>query len=97
MSDDDYGFIPPSAESDDGDYEEEWQDLSERDLLEGIFIELTQIRALLSERETGGSSESVVYDCKKCEASVKAGERERHAVEQHAAPEDMAEELFEEK
>lgn len=78
------------------DYEDEWNDLTERDLLEGIFIELTQIRALLSEAETSQESGPSMYECKKCGKTVKEGEREQHASGRHSAPGGMVESLFEE-
>lgn len=89
------------SDDDPVDYQAEWESLSERDLLEGIFIELTQIRALLSQLaengEPGDSGAASVYECDRCNATVKPGEREQHAVGQHSAPVDMVDSLFSER
>ena len=74
------------------EYQKEWEDLSERELLQGIFIELTQIRALLSDADNAGvidrDQAEDVYVCQRCPGGteVREGERERHATGEHNAP-----------
>ena len=78
-------------------YEQAWQDLDEKVILAEILTELQQIRLLLSDAEQGAQSdgdEQDAYRCRKCDATVPAGDRERHARSQHKAPFDMVDGLF---
>jgi len=84
--------------NDTDDYADEWDDLTEKDILVGILTELQQIRLLLSEADSDALSDSdepTTYSCQRCPATVPADERERHARKQHKAPGDMIEEMFE--
>lgn len=89
------------SDEDRAEYEQEYQDLSEKDILIGILTELQQLRLLLSNADTGttqdAGADARMYECQHCDATVKAGERERHAESAHKAPPDMAESLFEEQ
>ena len=83
--------------SDADDFEDQWNDLDEKVILAQILTELQQIRLLLSDAERGAQSdgdEQDAYRCRKCDATVPAGDRERHARSQHKAPADMVAELF---
>ena len=85
--------------SDADDFEDQWNDLDEKVILAQILTELQQIRLLLSDAESGAQSdadEQDAYRCRKCDATVPAGDRERHARSQHKAPFDMVDGLFEE-
>ena len=80
-------------------YEEAWNDLNEKVILAQILTELQQSRLFLSDAESGAQSdggEQDAYRCRKCDATVPAGDRERHARSQHKAPADMVDGLFEE-
>jgi len=80
------------------EYADEWEDLTERELLQGIFIELTQIRALLSDADTGASrqsEESEEYECVKCGTVMPRGDCARHAESEHRAPPGEWQSLFE--
>ena len=80
-------------------HEQAWQDLDEKVILAQILTELQQIRLLLSDAEQGAQSdgdEQDAYRCRKCDATVPAGDRERHARSQHKAPFDMVDGLFRE-
>ena len=79
------------------DFEDQWNDLDEKVILAQILTELQQIRLLLSDAEQGAQSdgnEQDAYRCRKCDATVPAGDRERHARSQHKAPADMVGGLF---
>ena len=81
------------------DFEDQWNDLDEKVILAQILTELQQIRLLLSDAESGaqsGAADETAYRCRKCDATVPAGDRERHARSQHKAPFDMVDGLFEE-
>ena len=78
-------------------HEQVWQDLDEKVILAQILTELQQIRLLLSDAESGTQSdggEQDAYRCRKCDATVPAGDRERHARSQHKAPPGMVDGLF---
>ena len=81
------------------EYQEAWNDLDETVILAQILTELQQIRLLLSDAESGAQSDAAdeaAYRCRKCDATVPAGDRERHARSQHKAPADMVDGMFEE-
>ena len=83
--------------SDADDFEEQWNDLDEKVILAQILAELQQIRLLLSDAESGAQSdgdEQDAYRCRKCDATVPADARERHARSQHKAPADMVDGMF---
>ena len=83
--------------SDADDFEDQWNDLDEKVILAQILTELQQIRLLLSDAEKGAQSdadEQDAYRCRKCDATVSAADRERHARSQHKAPFDMVDGLF---
>lgn len=86
-----YGVIRPSAQE---DYEEQWEQLGEKVILAQILAELQQIRMGLSDATTGDESGPTMYECQRCQTTVQAEERQRHAREQHKAPPDMAESMF---
>jgi hypothetical protein len=79
---------------------EDFEDVSQKELLVYILGELQQIRVVLSEADSGAQSESdgdVMYRCRRCPdgTEVAKGDRERHATTQHKAPADMVESMFE--
>ena len=83
--------------TDANDFEDQWNDLDEKVILAQILTELQQIRVLLSDAERDAQSdgdEQDAYRCRKCDATVPAGDRERHARSQHKAPGDMVDGLF---
>ena len=85
--------------SDADDFEAQWNDLDEKVILAQILTELQQIRLLLSDAEQGAQSDAAdeaAYRCRKCDATVTAGDRERHARSQHKTPADMVDGMFEE-
>ena len=85
------------SKKDPDDYADEWEQLDEKVILAQILTELQQIRLLLSDAESGAQSdgdEQDAYRCRKCDATVPAGDRERHARSQHKTPADMVDGLF---
>ena len=81
------------------DFEDQWNDLDEKVILAQILTELQQIRLLLSDAESAAQNdggEQDAYRCRKCDATVSAGDRGRHARSQHKAPADMVDGMFEE-
>lgn len=82
------------------DYADDWDDLTEKEILIGILTELQQIRLLLSQDTQGASDDADdtdAYRCQKCSETVPADARERHAMQQHKAPADMVGEMFAEQ
>ena len=80
-------------------YEQQWQDLPEKVILVQILAELQRLNQTLSDAEGGAQSdgdEQDAYRCRKCDATVTAGDRERHARSQHKTPADMVDGMFEE-
>ena len=88
--------------SDADDFEDQWNDLDEKVILAQILTELQQIRLLLSDAERDAQSDADdppgEYTCQRCpgDTRVPAGERERHAMNEHKAPADMVDGMFEE-
>lgn len=86
---------PPT---DSTDYEQEFEDLDETVILVQILAELQQIRMTLTTASDGAQSDASddpAYRCRKCDTTVPADARERHAAETHKAPPGMADEMFE--
>jgi hypothetical protein len=80
------------------DYADDWQDLTEKELLVGILTELQQLRLILSQADSGASDDGDgedAYRCQRCGESVPADARGRHARESHRAPPGMVEGMFE--
>ena len=77
------------------DFEGEWEDLTEKEILIGVLTELQQIRLLLQGQNGSQTDTEPVYECVKCGAEVPKQDREQHARGQHKAPGSMALELFE--
>ena len=78
-------------------YADEWEQVSEKVLLAQIYAELQQIRVALTDAQSRSEQEqdADAYQCKRCNATVQADALERHAREQHKAPPDMIDSLFE--
>jgi hypothetical protein len=78
------------------DYADEWEQVSEKVLLAQIYAELQQIRVALEGAQSRSEQEqdADTYRCKRCNATVQADARERHAREQHKCPPDMEDVLF---
>ena len=86
-------------DTDQEDYEAEWEDVPEKVILAQIMAELQQIRLLLSEGDTRPSDDAEsedAYECVRCGATVPAADRESHAQGKHKAPPDMTDLLFSE-
>lgn len=79
--------VPPQAE-------ETWQQVDQKVILAQILTELQQIRMALTAGAQERESDSDMYECQRCNATVQADERQRHAESEHRAPPDMAESLF---
>lgn len=79
-------------------YADEWEQLTEKEILIGILTELQQIRLVLTDAERSASDDAGgtdAYQCQRCEETVPADARERHARETHKAPSDMVDGMFE--
>ena len=79
------------------DFEDQWADLDEKVILVQILTELQQIRMTLTDATDDAqrdSSTEPTYRCRKCQASVEASDRERHAMNAHKCPADMVAGMF---
>lgn len=73
------------------EYQNEFEDLSEKTILVSILFELQHIRFILqggSERASGSESDSsdLWYECTFCLESVREDEREKHLRREHDSP-----------
>jgi len=75
------------------DFNDQYDDLEEKDILIGILTELQQIRMLLQAHE-GDDDGPTTYECDRCGAAVPEDKREAHARDAHKAPPDMADAIF---
>jgi hypothetical protein len=85
-------------DSQDEEYQEQWEELDEKTILVQILAELQQIRTLLSDANTGtqeDASNGGGYRCRHCGALVPADDRERHATSEHKAPPERVDAMFE--
>jgi len=69
-------------------YEQQWDELSQKELLMGIFAELQQIRVSLQQPETDESEP--MYQCEQCGETVPQSDLEAHAKRHNAHPELIA-------
>ena len=77
------------------DYDDQWNQLTEKTLLVQCVTELQQIRMLLqSQTQEPQTPDEQTYLCVKCDAEVTKDDREQHATGQHNAPSDMVKSLF---
>lgn len=74
------------------DYQQQLDNLSEKDLLLEIMVELKTIRHYLSEAEPQSKTENK-YRCMACSKIVSEDERTSHLVEQHNAPSELDPEM----
>jgi len=80
------------------DYTDEWDELSEKEILIGILTELQQIRMAVTQADSGasdGADTADTYECTHCGATVTAAERKQHAYSKHNAPPEMVDGMFE--
>jgi hypothetical protein len=80
------------------DYGDEWDQLTEKELLVGILTELQQIRMAVTQAESDASDDADsadTYECTHCGAAVTAAERTQHAHNTHNAPPEMVDGMFE--
>lgn len=78
-------------------YAAEWEELSEKVILAQLLAEQQRTNLLLERALSDGMDDAEAtptYDCQKCSATVKADERERHAMNQHNAGAEMVDALF---
>ena len=83
--------------SDDTDFKDQWNDLDEKVILVQILTELQQIRMALTDATDdaqGQRNTEPTYRCRKCQATVKPSDRERHAMNAHKSPADMVAGMF---
>jgi len=76
------------------DYEEEWQDLSEKEIMIGVLTELQQIRLLLQETETDRDASEQMFECKRCGEHVTSADKHTHATNGHNAHSGMVDQMF---
>ena len=79
------------------DYQQELDDLDEKQILIEIMVELKTIRYELQTEERRPNakvrepqSESERYQCLQCREIVAEDERQKHLVEQHGAPAELS-------
>jgi len=80
------------------DYADDWQDLTEKEILIGILTECQQIRMAVTQADSTASDDSDTadtYECTHCGATVTAAERKQHAYSKHNAPPEMVGGMFE--
>ena len=68
----------------------DFDELTEKEILMGIWMELQRMNASNSREDTS----EPLYSCDKCEWEGTAEDRQRHAQEQHKAPPNMLDSLF---
>ena len=79
------------------DFEDQWDGLDEKLILVQILSELQQIRMTLTDATDDAQRDKntdPTYRCLKCQATVEAPDRERHALNAHKTPADMVDGLF---
>ena len=79
------------------EYQEAWNDLDEKVILAQILSELQQIRMTLTDATDDAQRDKntdPTYRCLKCQATVEAPDRERHAMNAHKSPADMVGGMF---
>jgi len=76
------------------DYTDEWDELSEKEILIGILTELQQIRMAVTDASDDAEGERG-YRCRRCNETVPADAREQHARSTHKAPPGMVDGMFE--
>ena len=79
------------------DFEQQWDGLDEKLILVQILTELQQIRMTLTDDTDDAQRDKntdPTYRCLKCQATVEAPDRERHALNAHKTPADMVDGLF---
>ena len=79
------------------DFQAQWDDLDEKVILAQILTELQQIRVALTDATDDAQRQSntdPTYRCRKCQATVEASDRERHAMNAHKCPADMVAGMF---
>jgi len=84
------------------DYAAEWDDLDEKMLLAQLLAEQQRTNQLLTQAlddtptpaDDARTADDPQYQCRKCNETVPADDRERHASGQHSAPPDMIDTLF---
>ena len=79
------------------DFEDQWTDLDEKVILVQILTELQQIRMTLTDATDDAQRDKnteTTYRCRKCQQTMPAGDRERHAMNAHKCPADMVAGMF---
>ena len=71
--------------------EEKYADVDPKLIQIQMLMELSQIRMALTQPQS--ESENTQYRCESCGETVEANERQRHAMQEHNAPEMPAEDL----
>jgi hypothetical protein len=71
--------------------EAQYEDVDPKLIQIQMLMELSQIRMALTQSQS--ESESTQYRCESCGGTVKADKRQRHAMQEHNAPEMPAEDL----
>jgi len=88
--------------TDTDDYAAEWDDLDPKVLLAQLLAEQQRTNQLLTQAlddtptpaRDAEDTDGPQYQCRKCNETVPAADRERHATSQHAAPPGDADRLF---
>jgi hypothetical protein len=76
--------------------EQQWQDLSEKELLIGVLTELQQIRLLLQGAENDESERTDGFACDLCGEVVQKDDRHTHAVSGHNVHSSEVDSMFSE-
>ena len=75
------------------EFEQQWADLTEKEILMGVLHELQQIRLLLQAADDEPTEATQMYECEWCGQHIREDKRQAHA-KQHGAPPGFTDRLF---
>jgi hypothetical protein len=74
--------------------EQDFHDLTEKEILIGVLTELQQIRLTLQSTQADTETQTAVLSCQRCEWEGPQEKATAHAREAHKAPPSLADSLF---
>jgi len=74
--------------------EQDFHDLTEKEILIGVLTELQQIRLTLQSTQAATETQTAVLSCQRCEWEGPREKATAHAREGHKAPPSLADSLF---
>ncbi len=73
---------------------DEWDELTEKEILIGVLTELQQIRMELQSAQTDTERDTAVLSCQRCEWQGSKEKATAHARDVHKAPPSIADSIF---